>query len=282
MTIWRRQSTERSPARNELFEAQIYRLTTISQATFIPRLQLQGQAVDLKVDLWHRRKKKRRAMSMKRVCILSIGLWVSQLQADVVSELSLCDALVEPAKRLQCFNKVASRHAAPPTVRGTSSGQQETTVQNQTSEIVGRAQNKDVDEASDSMPIPPSTKRPVVVPRVTVKVANIDTPVEDVLQRAERPNPVAAAKPQATRSDWDKPIESAAREMHATILAVRKLPAGQFLLTFDDGQVWREIEPRRRSRYSIEDGVIVSSGFGGSFNIKSKVTGYRNKVRRVK
>lgn len=88
-------------------------------------------------------------MFIERVCLLWISLWVSQLQADVVSELSLCDALVEPAKRLQCFNKVVSRHAATPTVRGASSNQHETTVQIQTSEIVGRAQDKGVDEASD-------------------------------------------------------------------------------------------------------------------------------------
>ena len=253
-----------------------------SQAVSVLRLQHQVQAVDLEIDLWHCLKVKQWVAFMKRVWVVLIGLWVSQLQADVVAELSLCDALIEPAKRLQCFNKVASKHAAPPTLPEASSRQQETAVQNQTSEIVGRSQNKDVDEASDSMPLPSNTNRPAVVPPVTARVTNVDTPVEDVSQRAERPSPVAAAKPQETRSDWDNPIEGAAREMHATIAAVRKLPAGQFLLTFDDGQVWREIEPRRRSRYSIEDGVIVSSGFGGSFNIKSKVTGYRNKVRRVK
>ena len=207
---------------------------------------------------------------------------MSQLQADVVSWLSLCDALVEPAKRLQCFNKVASRHAAAPTARGTSSNQHETTVEIQTSEIVGHAQDKGVDEASDSMLLPPSTKPPAVAQRVTAKVANIDTPLEDLVQRAERPDPLGAAEPQATRLGWEKPTESAEREMHATISGVRKLPAGQFLLTFENGQVWREIEPRRRSRYSIDDGVIVSSGFGGRFNIKSEVTGYRNKVRPIR
>lgn len=132
------------------------------------------------------------------------------------------------------------------------------------------------------MLLPPSTKPPAVAQRVTAKVANIDTPLEDLLQRAKRPNLLAAAEPQATRSGWDKPTESAEREEHATISGVRKLPAGQFLLTFENGQVWREIEPRRRSRYSIDGGVIVSSGFGGSFNVKSKVTGYRNKVRRIR
>lgn len=48
-------------------------------------------------------------MFIERVCLLWLSLWVSQLLADVVSELSLCDALVEPAKRLQSRWRSLSR-----------------------------------------------------------------------------------------------------------------------------------------------------------------------------
>jgi len=109
------------------------------------------------------------------------------------------------------------------------------------------------------------------------------------LSVTEKVEPLVATATPETKTpvvgnpDWDRPEPKgeAAKELHATIVAVKKLSLGQYVLTFDDGQVWREIETRRRSRYKIGDQIVITRVFGGSFDLKSKTTGYHNKVRRL-
>ena len=191
---------------------------------------------------------------MKRVWIGVICFWVSQSHADVVLELSLCDALVEPTERLQCFNKVAYKYSTHSNRTLPSQRKQADAVWDRTAELSSSSQNEDAAHVSGSVQLPSVTEQP---------------------GRAWATNRLEAP---SKRYQLGK---DPAGEMHATIVAVQRLSAGQFLLTLANGQVWQEIEPRRRTRYTIDDGVIISKGFGGSFNIKSKVTGYRNKVRQM-
>ena len=190
---------------------------------------------------------------MKWIWVIFFGLLVSQLQADVVSELARCDVIKEPSVRLDCLNQVVDRHRPPPkapTLSGRTpvdSTPNDVTVINQPS-VHTAPGHKTYKNSIEEDPATKNTNAPAV---------NIDQP------------------------DWDKPKSKTAKEMRATIVAVRKLSRGQYVLTLSNGQVWREIEARRQSRYSVGDEIIIRRAFGGSYNLKSNATGYRNKARRV-
>lgn len=207
---------------------------------------------------------------MKWGWIVFFGLLASQLQADVVSELVRCDGIAEPSERLSCFNDVVDRHKSPSTIPKTSTPLEKAasvSAKSQGSGMISHLSNSDAIEAKSSMSSQSATSS--------------DASLVVVGQQTELPVSVALVEPQEARPDWDKPKEKTLQEMHAKILGVRKLPRGQYVLKFDDGQVWREIEPRRQSRYSVGDEIVITRVFGGSFDLKSYATGYRNKVRRV-
>ena len=61
-----------------------------------------------------------------------------------------------------------------------------------------------------------------------------------------------------------------------------KLARDNHGLTLEDGQVWREIEVKRRARYRVGDAVVIARGALGSYNLSSERTGHRVKVRRIR
>lgn len=68
----------------------------------------------------------------------------------------------------------------------------------------------------------------------------------------------------------------------AEIAAVRELSRGNFQLALDNGQTWREIEYDKYARYAVGDTVEIRRGRLGTYDLVSRATGHRNKVRRVK
>ena len=67
----------------------------------------------------------------------------------------------------------------------------------------------------------------------------------------------------------------------AEIAAVRKLSRGNFQLALDNGQTWREIEYDKYTRYAVGDTVEIRRGRLGTYDLVSRKTGHRNKVRRI-
>lgn len=67
----------------------------------------------------------------------------------------------------------------------------------------------------------------------------------------------------------------------SAIVRIRKLSRGNYLLTLDNGQRWREIEYDRYTRYAVGDRVEIRRGRLGTYDLISQATGHRNKVRRV-
>ena len=68
----------------------------------------------------------------------------------------------------------------------------------------------------------------------------------------------------------------------AGITGVRKLSRGNFQLTLDNGQKWREIEYDKYARYSVGDTIEIRRGRVGTYDLVSRTTGHRNKVRRIR
>ena len=235
---------------------------------------------------------------MKWVWIIFSSLLVPTLQADVLTELARCDGIVEPAERLICFNDVAKRHKAPDTsgvtsiqaapikakvidkpfveiapVRKTSTQSVETASASARRQSSGMFNDSTITDAIETQSPQPAID--------TATTTGTSLPATSPVQPAKRQSSVALVESQNNRPDWDKPKERSPQALRATIVDIKRLSRGQYVLTFDDGQVWREIEPRRQSRYSVGDEIVITRAFGGSFNLKSSATGYRNKVRRV-
>ena len=70
--------------------------------------------------------------------------------------------------------------------------------------------------------------------------------------------------------------------IEAQVVNFVKLARGNHSLTLEDGQVWREIEVKRRARYRVGDAVVIARGALGSYNLSSERTGHRVKVRRIR
>ena len=70
--------------------------------------------------------------------------------------------------------------------------------------------------------------------------------------------------------------------IEAQVVRFVKLARGNHSLTLEDGQVWREIEVKRRARYRVGDAVVIARGALGSYNLSSERTGHRVKVRRIR
>jgi hypothetical protein len=241
---------------------------------------------------------------MKWIWVIFSSLLVSQLQADVLSELAHCNSIAEPKERLVCFNDIAIKHAVPEA----SSVSSEQTMPTSTPSIVKQPSVKQ-SIAKQSIAKQPSAKQPSVKPSVeansvlaiskqpgttasgsaedqssaanTPITPRTSAPIAVADQPSKQASSVALVESQNIRPDWDKPREKSPQALRATIISITKLSRGQYVLTLSVGQVWREIEPRRQSRYSVGDEIVITRAFGGSFDLKSSATGYRNKVRRV-
>ena len=211
---------------------------------------------------------------MKWDWVIFSSLLVSQLQADVLSELAYCNSIAEPKERLVCFNDIAIKHPVPEAssvsseqTMPTSTPSNEATPVLEISKQLGTTASSSAEHQSSSNNIP-------ITPRTSAPIAVADQPTKQV-------SSVALVESQSIQPDWDKPREKSPQALRATIISITKLSRGQYVLTLSVGQVWREIEPRRQSRYSVGDEIVITRVFGGSFDLKSSATGYRNKVRRV-
>jgi len=69
--------------------------------------------------------------------------------------------------------------------------------------------------------------------------------------------------------------------VRGVIVGLEQAPRGQYLITLDNGQVWRETEASRRSRYEEGDAVTIKKGMFASYRLRVDATGYTQAVRRV-
>jgi hypothetical protein len=182
---------------------------------------------------------------MKWVWVIFSSLLVSQLQADVLSELAHCNSIAENKERLICFNEIAMKHAVPEA----SSVSSEQTMPTSTPSLVKQSIVKPSVEAtsvltiskqprktaSDSAEYQSSATNTPITPITSTPITVADQPTKQV-------SSVALVEYKNIRPDWDKTREKTAQALRATIISITKLSRGQYVLTLSAGQVWREIE----------------------------------------
>lgn len=149
-------------------------------------------------------------------------------------------------------------------------------------------------ECYDDIPLQPPVARPSAV------AETVATPAPPAVPEA-LPPPDAPAAPAAASEDGnvvqrgigrlrglfgrDEPTVEKPPELdsiEAQVVKFVKLARGNHSLTLEDGQVWREIEVKRRARYRVGDAVVIARGALGSYNLSSERTGHRVKVRRIR
>ncbi len=220
---------------------------------------------------------------MKNVWILVLCLIPAHLYADIKSDLRQCAVIEDSAERLRCLDNVVTRHAP------------------ETSEPAGGAlpESKSISESReiprDQVPKPQTGQRDTEEEVVNLRKVKEKPALDESGERKATQSAESEVTQQDARPEWAKPRpevkkeekkeekkRSKTREQFKGVIAgVRKLPGGQYKLTLNDGQIWREVEAKRRSRYRIGDEVVISKGFIGSFDLKSVRTGFQTKVKRV-
>lgn len=127
-------------------------------------------------------------------------------------------------------------------------------------------------------------------PASTEAEARVATPVpapQPARKMENHPIPLAARKeteaPAARAGDSEFGLAEGSRGqvMRAAIVGKRKLAHGQWVLTLNNGQVWRELEPKRRARYREGDNITIRRKLM-SYRLINDRTGFSNSVRRLK
>lgn len=171
----------------------------------------------------------------------------SEANDDLQAEVIKCGAIADNRQRIACYDRIArlAASAAQETHRRLSNEQDETPSQEQTTQPTPA-----VPEASSA-----AEARPPADPKRAIDAFG-----------AEK-----------LRHSGGEALDRVVAE----IAAVRKLSRGNFQLTLDNGQKWREIEYDKYARYAVGDIVEVRRGRLGTYDLFSRKTGHRNKVRRV-
>ena len=209
--------------------------------------------------------------------------WLNLAAAQTVelSDLEICAGLDTAELKLACFEAIVA------TGRRTVTRDADADLEAST--------NADVVVEAGKAPVPVA----VAAEPATTAVSGLETGTEVATQpapAATSPNPqteVAAATPPeiaatATADSFgsehlkqETPDEPAV--LSATVVEVNKTSRGALVFHLDNGQIWRQIEPRYypypRGR---EFDVTISTGMLGEYRLQVEGAGRRVTIRRVK
>ena len=90
----------------------------------------------------------------------------------------------------------------------------------------------------------------------------------------------AAADDRKERRRGRAENDEAGQAITAEIVRLKKLMRGNFQITLDNGQVWRENEYEPNTTYAVGDRVTIKSGFMGTHDLKNERTRQSARVRR--
>ena len=124
-------------------------------------------------------------------------------------------------------------------------------------------------------------QHPTPAPDTDKAPESIDAEDMEEAEDVEEASVVAPVRPANAASGAPQAEPREANVISATITQVRKLQRGQFVLTLDNGQVWRETEAKRRARFKVGQRVTIRKG-RLSDRLRNEATGYSNTVHRVR
>ncbi|OFC69764.1 hypothetical protein [Alteromonas confluentis] len=126
--------------------------------------------------------------------------------------------------------------------------------------------------------------------------AGADQSVDDVANARPAQAPVVAAtsapassNTQAASAPQQGPTfgmemntESLQKSMSATVTEVSSSPRGDFIITLDNGMVWRQNGESANYKMKVGDGITIERGFMNAFYLTKEGRSGRVNVRRIK
>ena len=176
--------------------------------------------------------------------------------ADLDAALARCGPIEEDAKRLACYDRLAQRTASDARAAAPAL---------ETEPIAMSS-----DEAGAKPPQAEETERSVW--RRWFKRDRKSAAEEAVAEDAGR------ASGRGNRATVDEQQTGVAGE----IVRIRELMHGNFQVTLDNGQVWRENEYEPNTTYAVGDRVTVEPSLMGTQVLRNKRTRQSARVRRVR
>ena len=186
---------------------------------------------------------------------------------DTTVDLQRCQAIESHLERLECYDQLArqsdgasiekTQPPAPNPTPGSNPKQPRPP-----SKVITSAATTSTTAKTE--PTPPDARR--------TDPPKLRKPIEE--SGSARPIPDDFGEP-AKPDKFDK------REFTTNIVKVDKLQRGNHRIALEGGQVWQEIEYDVRTDYSVGDEVTIREGLFGTYNVLSKRTGRRNKVKRI-
>jgi hypothetical protein len=212
---------------------------------------------------------------------------VTQSQSVDLSSLQECASLETPDLKLACFEAIIEAHSSSnaqiPGAAPVTSGETAPTVDSEINRTA--AQAPIADSAPESDPSAGTMAAAETVPIVKPKNASpaVEPSPEDTGTRDSvvkiSPEPVAefgAEQLPERNRDSDQTIR-------ATVVDVRQGYNRTLSFYMADGQVWRQIEPRRLQYPKNEEfEVIISQGMLGEYRLRIGENGRLVKIRRIK
>ena len=188
-------------------------------------------------------------------CLLFVFLGICGVQAisspslsEVLVKIEACGEISRPLKRLDCFDRLLQENKS--------------------------SQGREINEELGAQP------------RIGESNSGTDknpvSPTNSALSPSSKMRVVIAEEKAVIPEDFGAVTLNPEAGFSVVIERVIKLSRGNYRLVLEGGQVWEEIEHDPRTQYSIGDSVVIKRGVLGTYNIVSKRTSRKNKVKRIK
>ena len=194
---------------------------------------------------------------MPRCLVLLVLFGVAKTigAAEQDANIARCAAVEDDAARLACFDRLAKPE--PRIVTETITAEPE-------------------GASADSRAEPPSRADG----DARASAQNAEEPEAD--RRLRRFIPRFFRRDKEDEGEAPEPEKAERIPVVGEITQVTELARGNFQVTLDNGQVWRENEYEVHTTYAIGDRVSISPGFLGSHDLRNERTRQSAKARRVK
>jgi hypothetical protein len=197
---------------------------------------------------------------LSKCALLVIFVSPSSIANSQLDKLAICAKNTDSLQRLVCYDKLAKDTKNKPP-KQTQVTLKDSIVErvDRTVQVTPKVQQEEVLAVSES-----PNKPAVVEPQPLGVIAN------SVKQQQASFGKEAVKRP-----------EDMIKQLKVKAIKIQKAPYGELIITFENGQVWRQTDSIR-FRLSTDEMVIIERGALGSFFIGKENTNQRIRAKRVK
>ena len=218
-------------------------------------------------------------LALAAACSLAALAETDDLRTQVIE----CGAIADSQERIACYDRVV-RLASEARAADDSEVQAESPMRRSASANRAREETRPPPEETGTVQLSeeqPAQPNEQTANRNSPGARAAANPRSDEIRATPRSAPTQRAIEGFGADKLTHGSEERLERIVSAIVRIRKLSRGNYLLTLDNGQRWREIEYDKYTRYAVGDRVEIRRGRLGTYDLISQATGHRNKVRRV-